>query len=423
MTSRRHTPVHVLTVLTDIPLPADTGLHLRMVGNLAVVRELGAVSSLLCFSTEERTQSVALLGDVAGLVDHVAYAGPRRPQQNFGRGQVLRSKIDFMANGALGRASSTYPFSMRYDAVAGLRKTVEEVRRISADFVVLPSVLVHWAPAIRAAGAQVIADAADVLTDVTRRIAAQGSWRNPVHKLSLRANYVSCRTLERRYFPECAEIWVTSAAESKRVNEISPSSHVVVMPNTVDISDGLSTVAGVPESIGFIGTYSYEPNLDAARRLVREIFPRVRRTAPNATLVLAGSSLHPGLAREFETIPGVTVAGRVENSAEFLASCQVIALPIKVRGGVPLKLIEAMALGRPVVASPELVDGVLVCDGADLLVGRTSEEFAGSILRLLRDPELSTRLAESAHRAYQCNYSRDALIKGARQSSVLTDYL
>lgn len=411
--------LRVLTVLPDIPLPADTGLHLRMVGNLAVVRALGAKSSALCFSTEERSQSVELLDEVNDLADNVTYAGQRKPQRSFTRREQLSAKLGFMGNGILGRPANSYPFSMRYDAVGGMQLAVEEAKRVRADFVIIPSIFLHWAPALRATGAQVIADAADVLSDVTRRVADCKRWMNLLSRLSLEANWLASRTQERRYFPHCAEVWVTSEAEARRVEALVPETRVVVMPNTVAVDPLREAVPMKPVSIGFIGTYSYLPNLDAARTLVRDIFPLVRREVPGATLWLAGTRLPEEFANEFAAQPDITALGRVEDSAQFLSSCSVVALPVAVRGGVPLKLIEAMALSKAVVASPQLVEGVSVKHDVDLLIGGSNQDFVRQLVSVLEDDLLANRLGVAARATYEGCFSPAALLRNAQVSSLL----
>lgn len=409
----------VLTVLPDLPLPADTGLHLRMLGNLEVVRALGAESHVLCFSTEDRAQHLELLPEVATLCDSLTYAGPRRSQEKFTRSELIREKLGYGARGLMNRPSATYPFAMRYDAVSGLQKTLDECKRVRPYAVVLPSFLLHWAPSVRATGAMVIADAIDILTDLTHRLMRATSLRNPLARVSLASNYWAERSQERLFFPDCAEAWVTSTAEAARVSAVSPATKTVVIPNTVD-EPANDSVADIEFGrVGFIGTYTSEPNLVSARRLATRIWPLVRAEFPEGTLALAGAGMPAGDARALAAIPGVEVLGRVESSAAFIRSCQVLALPIEVRGGVPLKLVEALALNRPVVASPELVMGLPLHADVEVLVGQGDRQFADAIGQLLVAPQKSIAVAAAGRQAYDRYFSREAMIRNAANSSIL----
>lgn len=409
----------VLTVLPDIPLPADTGLHLRMLGNLECVRALGAESFLLCFSTEERIKNLRLMPEVQLLADEVIYAGQRKPQSEFTKAELARYKLGYLVAGRLGRPSASYPFAMRYDAVGACDLVAEEVARIGADYVVLPSSMIHWAPTLKRAGAQVVADAIDVLTDLTRRLMVDVSWGKPGQRLSLAANYYASRTQERLFLPECVEVWATSEGEVQRLRELSPSTRIVLIPNTVPEPDGDFARAELPRTVGFIGTYSSLPNARAARHLAEVIFPRVRAAVADSTLMLAGVGLSETDRVRYNGLPGTTVLGRVESSQQFVASCSVLALPIRIRGGVTLKLVESLALGRAVVASPEMIAGLPVSAGTDLVVGNTDDDFASAIVKLLEDDEYRSRIAANGRLAYERHFSRAALIKSAKADSIL----
>lgn len=411
--------MRVLTVLPDLPLPADTGLHLRMLGNLDVVGSLGAESHVLCFSTEERSENLRLLPEVAELCDSVTYAGPRKPQASFRKSELILLKINYGVGGALRRRTRSYPFSMRYDAVGGQQRTVDEVNRIAAEVVVLPSFLLHWAPAIRRTGALVIADSIDILTDLTARLAASSSWSNPVHRLSLASNYLASRSQETLFFPHCAEVWVTSPGEADRVATLSRGTRTVIIPNTVPNPELPSESVPQSGAIGFIGTYTSEPNLLAANRLARRVLPLVRARHPKASLLLAGSGMTPQDSASMRAHPGVEVLGRVQDSTDFIRSCSILALPIEVRGGVPLKLVEALALGRPVVASPEMVAGLPLRHGSDVLVADSDEGLASAIIQLIEDQDLRLRVGQNGRLAYEENFSRTALIRNAKRESIL----
>jgi glycosyltransferase involved in cell wall biosynthesis len=97
----------------------------------------------------------------------------------------------------------------------------------------------------------------------------------------------------------------------------------------------------------------------------------------------------------------------------------VLALPVFIRGGVPLKLIEAMARGKAIVATRELVDGLGLVDGKDVLIHGQPQEFAGAIVSLLRDEGLRQRLGAAARATFVRDFSLSSTETLLRRESVI----
>lgn len=408
--------VTALTVLLDSPLPPRTGLHLRMLANLEVVRALGWDSRVLCFGTEDRAPDGAALADRGhGLTD----GGRRRPYEAFSVAARVGDRLCALGCAVRGRARSRYPYSLRYDAVDAQQAVVREAVRSQALVVILPITLVHYAPQLVAAGFHVVADAADVLTDLSWRLFSTYGRRRPWRAPSLLINHLACRSQERLFLPSCTEIWVTSAAEADRMRAIAPSGKVIVVPNSIDETTIPLSPAPANEDVGFVGTYSYRPNRDAASYLATRVWPLLRRHRPEARLRLAGSGLPPTAVHRLARVPGVEVCGPVQDSVAFVASCAVIGLPVRLRGGVPLKLVEAMACGRAVVATPELVAGLPVRDGVDVLVRDSPVDFAAALEQLLANPQLAASLGTRARDTFEREFSLSAGIRAVRESSML----
>ena len=124
-------------------------------------------------------------------------------------------------------------------------------------------------------------------------------------------------------------------------------------------------------------------------------------------------------ASKLRQLRGVEVLGRVVDSGAFMDDCSVLALPIFLRGGVPLKLIEAMARGKAIVASPELTAGTNLRDGETVLIRSSAEEFAGAIVALLKDADLRRRLGTNARATFVRDFSLAAAEASLRRESVL----
>ena len=416
-TTSRRAP-RVLTVVPDFPFPATTGLHLRHVGNLELIRRLGCYSALLYFSVEGREPLPLEATPLPRLCDEVRHGGRRFLHTDFSTASLVGHKLDFLLRGALGLPGTRYPFSMSYDRIGAQQIIVAEAQRVEADFVVLPSFMVHYAAALQRKGFRVVADAIDVLTELSARL-LESYATDKGGRLSLYANHLACGTQERVFLPQCDEIWATSPAEAEMLAAMAPKANVIAVANTLDEDAFLPGALVAGADVGFIGTYSSAPNLQAARFLAEEVFPLLLRKNPGACLKLAGANLPRDKESRLRALGYVDLLGAAADSNEFYSQCRVIALPVFVRGGVPLKLVESMAREKPVVACPELIAGLPVQDGRDVLVCDGAGPFAEAISRLLGDDALCRELGRNGRETFMRNWSRAHAEGVMRRSSVL----
>ena len=409
----------VLSVLPDIPFPANTGLHLRMINNLDLIRRLGCESRILQFSTEERSLDDTARMELVTLCDDINFGGQRRPQGDFSIVSLVTHKADFLIQGGLGLRGRRYPFSMRYDAIDAERIILKEARDIKADYVVLPSFMVHYAGKLSAEGFCVIADAIDVLTDLTASLLAGYATAGRLGRLSLLANHWASRTQEKTYLPLCTEIWATTANEANALQQIAPHVNVVVVPNGMDERTVCPGRRVDTDSVGFIGTYSMRPNVEAACFLAEKVFPEVLRLRSNARLRIAGAHMPDDMASRLGRLAYVDLLGAVQNSSELFETCAVIALPVFIYGGTPLKLVEAMARGKAIVASSALAAKLSVSNGKDLLLRDDPASFASAIAALMADRKENERLGNNARETFLRIWSRENSEQVMRRSSIL----
>ncbi len=406
----------MLTVLPDFPFPATTGLHLRHVGNLELLHRLGCFSALLYFSTEEREPLPVESTPLARICDEVRHGGRRFPHHDFSNASLIFHKADFLLRGALGIPGKHYPFSMSYDHIGAAEIILAEAQRVDAEFVVLPSMFMHYTVRLQQLRVKVIVDAADVLSKLSASFMELDGRGG---RLGLYANHLACRTQERVFLRKASELWTTSTVEADQFRRVAPEVRVLVIPNSLDEQVLPRASAGGQSIVGFIGTYSYAPNLQSALFLAEQVFPHVLAECPNATLRIAGANMPNSAIAKLRLLPRVEVHGLIADSGRFMDECAVLALPVFLRGGVPLKLVEAMARGKAIVASPELVNGVDIMDGENALIRTKPEDFASAIVSLLRNTPLREQLGRNARATFERDFSFSRAEATLRRDSVL----
>ena len=150
-----------------------------------------------------------------------------------------------------------------------------------------------------------------------------------------------------------------------------------------------------PQTILFVGYFGHEPNADAARWLALEIFPRIRETRRDAQLILVGGE-PPAEVRGLEQ-HGVATKGVVSDVLEHLDDAAVVVAPIRMGGGVRVKVLEALGAGKATVATSLAVEGIDARAGEAIVVADSTVDFAAAVEGLLNDDERRKRVASAAY--------------------------
>jgi polysaccharide biosynthesis protein PslH len=168
---------------------------------------------------------------------------------------------------------------------------------------------------------------------------------------------------------------------------------------TVIPAQPLDPLGGWPLSLLFVGNFIHPPNVDAAMRLARTIFPAVRRQYPELELYIVGNEPPPQLKAAAGS--GITVIGWVPDVTPYLAQAAVCVAPLRLGGGMRVKMLEALAAGKAIVASSLAAEGLDLTNGEQLYLAETDADFVARISQLLKEPERRTALAGRA-RLWAC---------------------
>jgi sugar transferase (PEP-CTERM/EpsH1 system associated) len=163
----------------------------------------------------------------------------------------------------------------------------------------------------------------------------------------------------------------------------------------------------------FTGAMDYWPNVDAAQWFAGEIFPAVRARHPGASFYVVGARPTPQV-QALESVPGVHVTGTVPDVRPYVAHARIAVAPLRIARGIQNKVLEAMAMAKPVVVSPQALEGINAEPGLELLRADNAEQFVSAVTNLLDRPNeamgrLARRKVETAYR-WESNLARvDAL--------------
>lgn len=160
-----------------------------------------------------------------------------------------------------------------------------------------------------------------------------------------------------------------------------------------------------PKTIIFTGKMSYHANVTAALCLINDVMPRVWRTLPDARVQIVGYKPPRKLFDTQLKHPGrVSVTGSVPDIRPYLATATLAVAPILYGTGIQNKVLEAMAMGTPVVAMPKAAIALSARPNEDFLLGNDPEELACQILRLLTDPTLALRIGQAGRRYVEAQH-------------------
>jgi len=378
--------MRILMLAHRIPYPPHTGDKLRA---YRIARHLGARHELtLGFVIDDA-------GDRAGLdalresVPDLEWGGLWKPAA-LARGAAAL---------ACGRSLSIGYFHSRRLA----QRVRHRLRGGGYDAIYVSSS--PMAEYVRGAGLPVIMDFVDVDSDKwTQYAGAQRAPRSWAYRLEGR---------RLRAFEAEAVRWgyrciLATAAEEALLRSFAPWARTAVIPNGVDL-DGYAPPADGPTVI-FTGAMDYLPNVDAVEHFCGDIFPAVRRAAPDARFLIVGLNPSPGVRRLGE-LPGVTVTGAVPDVRPYYRQSAVCVAPLRIARGIQNKVLQSMAMGVPVVATSGAARGLEARPHEHMLVEDDPVRFAAAVVGLLSDADARRRLAARARGFVERQHAWPALLE------------
>jgi polysaccharide biosynthesis protein PslH len=235
---------------------------------------------------------------------------------------------------------------------------------------------------------RLVLDVDDIESVAKKRHMGVTPSRRLMHRLFHRFDLARLAAFERRVISRFDRVFVCSEMDRDALHQ----PNVVVVPNGISVPVDMPAREADDATLLFCGLLSYWPNVDAVRYCVRSIFPHIQRAIPGARLVVIGRAPSADL-RVLANGTSVVLAADVPSVVDYYRRSTIAIVPLRIGGGTRIKILEAWALGVPVVSTSVGCEGLEAVAGEHLMVADDPEGFAEACINLLRSPSLRERLA------------------------------
>jgi glycosyltransferase involved in cell wall biosynthesis len=241
--------------------------------------------------------------------------------------------------------------------------------------------------------------------ELTKMIGNVTRQANPLLMLRHQLPWWKTRWLVRWVAREFDLCTVVSEQEQRLLQQLIPYYRsIAVIPNGVDV-DHYAGDFGQPkeDSLIFSGALTYSANYDAMEFFLGDILPLIKKERPEVVLRITGKTAGVPL-EQLPNVDDVIFTGYLDDVRPSVAQSWVSVVPLRVGGGTRLKILEAMALGTPVVSTSKGAEGLDVTLGENILIADTPSGFADATLHLLEDHGLRARLSENGRSLVRTRY-------------------
>jgi glycosyltransferase involved in cell wall biosynthesis len=251
------------------------------------------------------------------------------------------------------------------------------------------------------AGVPAVMDTLDVaLVGVFRRaMSARHIWAKAYYLMQ----WLFWVRYESRWFPRFGKVLTVTRQDAAALKMVLPDIDIYADAIAVDIEPHSSPERDTAVRIGFLASFGHQPNVDAALYFTESILPLIRKRMPAAEFVVAGRNPPSFLLDAKEQF--ITCLGFVEDVPAFYGSVDIVVAPIRYGGGIKIKVLEAMACGKPVVTTSVGAEGIAEAGEGVFLVADDPTAFAEAVVALLSDKNRRTSMGKQARQIIERRFS------------------
>ena len=374
----------ILYLVHRFPYPPNKGDRIR-------------AFNLAKFLAREHDVSIATLADEPVDPAHFEALSKICSRLEVRRVAGTTQRLRGIVSAGIGRSISEGMFASK-----ALRRVVDRwCREIQFDAVVLSASSIASYLNVEGVGnSQLVVDLVDVDSEKWREYAARSSFPSS-WIYGLEADRL--RRLELSLLERTDAVTLVSSAEADLFRSICEHDQVAAphttkihaIPNGVDLDYFAPQDAPMRQDCAFVGAMDYRPNIDAVVWFCQNIWPGVRSRIPESTFRIVGRNPATNVI-DLAKLPGVEVIGSVPDVRPWVAKSRIVVAPLRIARGIQNKVLEAMAMGKAVVASPEALAGLDVTPDANVVVARDAKQWTEQLVRLLQDDDATRNFALAA---------------------------
>jgi glycosyltransferase involved in cell wall biosynthesis len=390
-------PLHVVLIDEELPYPAISGKRIRTL-NLAQRLAQRHRLTFLCHRNSDAAEAetarayFSQQGIETVVVDRVV---PKK------------SGLAFYARLGLNLLSSL-PYSVASHDSKAMRQAMRQLAS-TGDVDLWQCEWTPHAHALRCLpNARRLVSAQNVESQIWQRY--YETEQNPLKRWYIGKQWHKFQRFERRVLQAMDGTVVVSNDDAALLRSDFGIERVHVVDNGVDLSYFRPADSPrKPNRLLFLGSLDWRPNLDALDQFLTHVFPPLRQAWPAVECAVVGRNPSSVLKRRIEGMPGIQLHADVADVRPFIAESALMVVPLRIGGGSRLKILEALAMGLPVVSTRVGAEGLCISDGQHLTLCDDIEDMAGAILSCLRDPVAALTRAEEGRRLVCERYGWDAL--------------
>ena len=369
----------VLWITYDLPYPPNSGGKLRA---YHLLKSIGQKFEVTLFSYFRSPFQLLHLSEVEKIVSHL---------------RIFRRRYVWDIRNIVRAGLSSQPLlTVSYLNRELFTALDSELKEGNYDLVHLEFLGVAWVmPLVKKLGKKVVFGNENVEYQIYQKYAQQ--QKNPILKKLMEFDVEKMRRLEERLW-RLADVNLAVSRKDAAVMSAAGARNCYLVPNGVDTNlyrKFAKSVGQPPKARAlFTGNLGYQQNNEAVRWFVREVLPLIRRRLPDFKLVVVSGS-KPDWVRDYESVIDFR---QDENSqfTDFVDEADVFVLPVWIKSGTNIKLLQAMAVGFPVVSTSAGITGYDLPSSGGPLVADRAEDFADKVMALLGDVSLRGNISREA---------------------------
>lgn len=378
----------ILQVSPQLPLPLDDGGRKSIYGIFKTLSQLGHEVHLICYDRKWVTN--------------------RNEIHNFGRLTTINHSVENNYIGILSNFLSSVPYNIsKYYSAEMKNGVIEIIKNEQPDLIHIDHLHMVWVTDIvRSVDPRIpiILREHNLETLIMERYSDRQI--NPIIKWYAKIQAKKLRRYESLWTLKVDLNVMISPEDEVQLKKMNPNVKSIMIPAGFDIrllgaGIGSQKIKG---SICHIGPMDWQPNKDSLEWLLNEIFPHLLERNQNLQLFIFGKGTENISIRK-EVKNNVKVMGYAENLWDELSKMEILVVPLRIGGGIRIKIIEAMGFGLPIVTTKIGCEGIEVTDDKHLLIGNSVNEISSQISRLLDSDEKKKKLVQESVAFVRKNFS------------------